>query len=973
MKKGYYLLIVLLLFFDIALADVVGTIRGTVVSVIDNQPLMGVNIMVEGTKTGTFTDNTGYYNIINLPVGTYDVIYNMIGFKKVIQREVHVIRDQSTIINVRLQVEAVQGEVVEVIAERPAVEKDVVGRKVTMESEQVVNLPVRDMTEVFTLQSGIIEIKNPDLGIPGFEDRGIEQIHVRGGRANETGFMIDGMYIENPIYGGKGKGTRLNQFAVATVDFQTGFFNAEYGDAMSGMINTVTRTGPEKFTGVLRYERSDFGEISSDYDQLKDYSKIAGGFGGPVPFSNKKLRFWTSFDYSQEAYAVYDFDDIVFDLDNPTNIYNSDYHINPLDTIAGTRAFGFDNTFDTFTKLSYLVSPKIKLSGSYWYVNSNYKTFDPSFIYYEEGKDEVEKVTNRFTVEWRHQINDKTYYTVNYSDFTQEMTMGVRNYDSDGDGYPDWVEQRYYSDFKNDEDVPLYNYGDGNVPLQYITAGTDTIWRMGDDLLSQHGIDEIPEWCITPDMYNSPEGYGNFIDEDMITEYGNSDNLDAYSNEFYYSGSDEYYHYTRSRTKELRFDLTSQLSKHHQMKTGLDYKTHEILYYEVLEPYLSNPDVEYFERTPQEFSGYIQDKIEYPWMVINVGLRFDAANSNDSMWVDARDPNSGLQPTDWEYLWSPRLGFSHVITNKSTFTFGYGTYYQNPTYRDVYTNVDSRDDIDAFFQTIDPIMGNPNVSAQKVSSYEFGLNTEFSPGYVFGVVGWTKDYVGMNSTEEVNVGSVSYTVFVNYDYGSSKGFDFILEKRRGKFLTGNIQYTYSVAKGNHSDPWAGYNNDENPLTMPRKEILQDYDRTHDFSAQLTLKVPRGYGLPIGSYNLFQNTMTNLTFVAMSGAPYTPILSNDQYGPENSERMPAYLTTNVAFRKYINIFGDDKRFVLGFVCTNIFNRNNILYVYPRTGDPESPGGSEQELIMDGTRSSTIYDRPWYYDDPRSIDFFVEIEF
>jgi hypothetical protein len=975
MKKGYYLFIVLLLFFDLSYADIVGTIRGTVLSAQDNSPLMGVNIMVEGAKIGTFTDATGYYNIINLPVGHYNIVYNMIGFKKVIQKDVYVTRDQSTNINVRLEIEAVQGEVVEVIAERPAVEKDVIGRKVTMETEQVVNLPVRDMTEVITLQSGIIEIKNPDLGIPGFEDRGIEQIHVRGGRANETGFMIDGMYIENPIYGGKGKGTRLNQFAVGTVDFQTGFFNAEYGDAMSGMINTVTRTGPEEFTGSFRYERSDFGNLFSEQDHLRDYKKIAGGFGGPIPFTNKKVRFWTSFDDSREAYSVYKFDDVVFDLENPTNIYNSDNNINPLDTIAGWRAFGFDNTFDIFSKLSFLISPKMKLSASYWHVNSNYQTFDPSFMFYEQGKDEVEKVTNRYTVEWRHQLNDKTYYTINYSDFIQEMTMGVRNYDTDGDGYPDWLEERYYSNIYDEDDLPLFDYGDGegNVPVKYERTGIDTIWRAGDDLLSEHGIEEIPDWCITPDMYNAPEGYSNFINDEMILKYGNSDNLNDYANEFYYSGSDAYYHYTRSHTRELKFDLTSQAGRHNQLKTGLDYKTHEILYYEILQPYLSNPNVEYFDRTPQEFSGYLQDKIEYPWMVINAGLRFDAANTNDVMWSDPRVPDTTtIEPTTWEYLLSPRLGFSHVITDKSTFTFGYGIYYQNPTYRDVYTNVDSRDDIDEFFQSIDPIMGNPSVTAQRVTSYEFGVNTEITPGYVFGAVGWTKDYSSMNSTEKVNVGSVSYTVFVNYDYGSSRGFDFILEKRRGKFLTGNIQYTYSVAKGNHSDPWAGYNNDENPLTMPRKEILQSYDRTHDFSAQMMLKVPKGYGIPLGRYKMFQNTMTNLTFVAISGAPYTPLLSNDSYGPENSERMPFYITTNLAFRKYISLFGSQK-FVLGFICTNLLNRSNVLNVYARTGDAENPGGIEEGYILDGTRSSTIYDRPWYYDDQRSLDFFVEVEF
>ena len=184
----------------------------------------------------------------------------------------------------------------------------------------------------------------------------------------------------------------------------------------------------------------------------------------------------------------------------------------------------------------------------------------------------------------------------------------------------------------------------------------------------------------------------------------------------------------------------------------------------------------------------------------------------------------------------------------------------------------------------------------------------------------------------------------------------ICEKRRRRFLTGNIQYTYSVAMGNRSDPWEGYRNGENPLTMPKNEVLQDYDRTHDFSAQMTFRVPKGYGIPIGSYNLFQNTMTNLTLVAISGAPYTPILSNDQAGAQNSERMPAYYTANLAFRKYIDVFGSN-RLVLGMVCTNLFNRKNALYVYQRTGTADNPGGVDEGYILDGIRSSPFYDRPW----------------
>jgi len=953
------------------LGATVGSIRGTVTDAKSGDPLIAVNIILDGTSMGGITDETGYYTIINIPLGVYKIRYSMIGYGEVVVDNVRVIMDQSTNIDVRMNVEAYQGETVTVTAERPMVEKDITGKKVVMESEQIINMPVRDLSEVYTLQSGVIQVKTAELGIPGFEDRGIEQIHVRGGRANETGFMIDGLYIENPIYGGRGVGRHLNQYAVRDVNFQTGFFNAEYGDAMSGMINTITRTGSDRYEGSFRWERSNFGDFSQKQDQLRDYDKMAGGIGGPL--FNKRLRWYTSFHNTKQAYSVLKFDDIVYQANDLNNDINRANNVHVLDTVAGWRGFGFNNHHDWFTKAGLELSPKIRLSASYWSVGNEYKVFDPAYLFYDLGKNEVQQSAERYSIEWRHQLGSKTYYTINYADFTQKMTMGVRNYDTDNDGYPDWLEMKQNSNFRDPDDIPAFQNNvydnNGNLiyvpgdPLTFAVINNDTLWRYGD---------ELTEW-LTAEQYPS---YGFLpLDEELYNAYlANPDSLYyiSYMYEFLYSGADRYFHETYSRSKEARFDITSQFSRHHQIQTGISYREHIIRFNEVQLPWLATPYTENYKRFPKEMSGYLQDKVEYPWMVINAGIRFDASNSNDKMWQDPRKPDSILVDTEWSYLLSPRLGFSHVITDQATFTFGYGIYYQNPTYRNVYLNVDKRDDMDSFFNTPRPLVGNPAVTAQKVVSYEFGFNQQLSRYWVLGLVGWSKDYTNMNSTEEVRVGSVKYTVFVNYDYGSSRGIDLILEKRGGGHYSGMLQYTYSSAKGNRPDPWAGYRATDNPLTMPKKEVLQEFDRTHDMSLTLNYHLKKREGLSLGGFYPLQNTRLSMSYVLLSGAPYTPIMPDNTAGAANSERMPMYYNTNLALRKYIVLPGDI-RLTIGSTITNVFNRRNPLYVYPTTGSADDPGRRALDNIRNGYTSSTFYDRPWYYDDYRNIDLFFEIDF
>jgi hypothetical protein len=993
----------------------VGTVRGKVVDQETGSPLPGVNVYIVGTSMGAATDDEGEYYIINVPVGTYDLRATMIGYKTITQRNVKVIRDQTQWVNFRMVRSVLEGESVEVIAERPLVEKDVTGKKVVVSEEEITTLPVRDLTELYTLQSGIVEVKSVALGIPGFEDRGIEQIHVRGGRANETGFMVDGLYIENPIYGGKGKGTRLNQYAVREVDFQTGFFNAEYGDAMSGLVNNVTRSGDERFSSIVKLEN--YAPFFRR-DRIRGYNKFAGGFGGPVPLLGEKYRYWISWDRTVETDRVLKFDDKVYRPGDPGNRTNHANRVNILDRFAGWQAFGFDTTFDVFTRFDWHVSDQIRLAATYWNLYSRFQVFSPFYLYYTKGRNVVTKRSRRGSLEWRHQLSQRTFYTIRMARFIQESDIGVRNYDSDGDGYPDWLEQRLGSDPYNRATNDPANYYpldvNGERLEQYIDEFGNVVWSIDDPL---------NPW-LTPDQYNQwmfqsyPDSTYDYYIENFSRSTADSLYYLFYI-EFLEGGADRYWQYVNSTTDEIRIDLQSQVTKRHQVRLGIDVKRHLLTFDEVQLPWLATPYTERYgvdesygymdsqgrlwseredtwrgpldlwvgkpgrytsqralnsRKKPLEWAAYLQDKFEIPKkIVVNAGIRVDATNTRSKFWRDPNQPTADstkLVDSDWVIRVSPRLGFSHVITDRSTFNFGYGVYYMNPTYRNMYLNSDEVGDSTTFFNAPRPLVGNSLMESERVVEYEFGVKSQFAAHWAYNVIAWSKDYSNLTATEEVRAGQVSYTVFKNYDYGSARGIDFLLQKAGGGDWSMTVQYTIMRATANRADPWQGYRSSDNPLTMPKKEVLMSYDRTHHLTTIFSYRIPAGAGRRLWGWNPLSGTLLTFTSTLLSGAPYTPIdPATNRPKATNSERMPWYFNMSLAFRKYISL--GFARITLGGVVQNLLDRRNPIDIYPHTGSPTDPGRIARNYIESGYLSSTYYDRPWYFDRPRTIDLFVEV--
>ena len=225
----------LLLIFSIYLhAGTSGKIVGKVTDESDNV-LIGCNVIVKGTSLGAATNQNGEYFILNVPPGYYEVSASMIGYGSVTIKELQVIVDLTAKANFRLNTESIEGEEVVVIAETPTVRLDQTSMAAVIGADDIENLPVSEISDLIELQAGVVKDESG-----GF--------HVRGGRSGEVSFWVDGISTTDAY--DNSSGLEIENSGVQEIQVISGTFNAEYGQAMSGIVNVVTKDGSEILKAV---------------------------------------------------------------------------------------------------------------------------------------------------------------------------------------------------------------------------------------------------------------------------------------------------------------------------------------------------------------------------------------------------------------------------------------------------------------------------------------------------------------------------------------------------------------------------------------------------------------------------------------------------------------------------------------------------------------------------------------------------
>ncbi len=912
MKKHLFfltlLLLISLLFSNIKIyAGVTGKIAGKVTDTDSKEELIGINVLIEGTSLGAATNIDGTYTINNIEPGIYSLIVSGVGYQKKKITNVRVSSDFTTRIDIQLMAEAINLETIIVEADRPMIRKDLTSSQTSIDDSQIKALPVESISQILSLQAGITK------GAGG-------ELHIRGGRSTEIAYNVNGVSAINPY--DFGRTVQISTNAVQELSVVSGTFNAEYGNALSGVVNTVTKEGGSKYKGTLTYYTGDYiSSAKNIFFNIDDIDPInnqvaEGTIGGPIPFLNDNFSFFLSGRYNKDKGYLYGirehtvFDSLSRDPLRADQLYiaqtgdNAIVAMNPNEDINATA------------KITYKPIPTIKINYDVVFSNSNYQSYSHDLKYNPDANYQRKQWGIINSLEYRHTISNTTFFSLKGS-------------------YNIYDFKRYL--------YPLLD-----------ASGNEVSFNPG---MSLSGLRADPKY--------QPEDKGN-----------------AYSSYTFVSGGTEPEHfYQRSYTSEIKFDITSQITSSHEVKFGLKSKwdTMDFVFFEVLRnrnnyltPTIPDPanqkgSIDIYSRSPKQFSAYLQDKMEFESMILNAGLRLDYFNANAVYAPDPFKPTENLTDSESKLTISPRLGISFPITDQGIIHFSYGHFYQLPPYRYLYTNPEFED------ITAEPVYGNANLNPEKTVTYEVGLQQQLTETLAFNITGFYKDVRDLLAIQQIRISSNSiYQKYVNKDYGNIKGITFSLSKRKSTedILSASLDYTFQVAEGNETGSDAFFIDLQSGRQSEKIPVPLSWDQTHTLNGVLTLGGTKDWNITI-------------TGSLSTGLPYSPILYEQQiYLRANSGRKPFYANADLLCDKSFAI--SENTFITVFLKVfNLFDTQNERFVYDDTGRAiysleESKGGPQATNLISkkypSIKSATEYfNRPNYYSAPREVRVGFTLEF
>jgi len=879
-----------------------GKIAGTIIDTSTNEPIPGVNIVLVGTTMGAATGLQGEYVILNVPPGTYALRASMIGYasQKVVNVKVSI--DLTTRIEIQLSEEALAMDEVVVTASLPIVQKDLTATVEIVRSEDIQQMAVQELNDILELQAGITTGKDGAL-------------HIRGGRSSEITYLVDGVSIVDPFDGTRS--LEIENDAIEQLQVIAGGFNAEYGQALSGVVDIVSKEGGNTYHGEVSFYGGDHLSFKNEnlkniktfdddniFDNIDavnptDIFNLQGNLSGPLPFTGGKIKFFSSARYLDSDGWIYG-----------TRVFNpSDSSFIPADlsqAVFNATGDGKKVSMNPFRKisshnnLSFNITPLVKFRLGIIWDDIKQREFGDIRDLKERGRNHAHFF----------RLNPDGYYRQKKKDYT--ITPSISHALSASTFYT--VKFSYSSfDFKE---------------------------------------------FVFEDPFDK-----RYVDPKLLLVSG--------QNGFFTGGTGMWHEYRNTKTFLTKFDLTSQVSKVHQIKGGLEFKRYKASFeeFEIVRkdafgafvPHINDLDAfnhNKYEHKPIEFSSYLQDKIELENMIVNMGIRYDYFDAKGVIPNDLSDPSGSFRrgevtSSSIKRQISPRFGISYPISDRGAVHFSYGFFFQRPNFELLYLNPEFEID-PRVSGRVATVMGNADLKNEKTINYELGLQQQFGDDIGFSLTTYYKDITNLIGTE-ILAAEEPYARFINLDFGKVVGISTSLSLRR-KNLGVFLDYTFQVAEGNASDPEDQFSDAASvpPNESEIQTVPLDWDQRHTVNLSINFGQPKSWSVGlIGKMG--------------SGLPYTPTSRATRGFREtfkNSERKPFQLNFDLQASKHFHVAG--LRYTFFAKIFNVLDRRNQNQVFRDTGDAKRTLDIFSTGEARGLNTlEEFFLRPDFFSEPRRI--------